>query len=173
MVSKVTDRSDFFSQKIAQRFLEISRRECKSKSVAASLHLVRLDLGVYAVETPYFWAVYYHDGRGPIQAKPGRVLVYFKNPDLDPRIPGRKYPVRASDIKRLTAAQFYRYLKDPSKGMIVKKSVGPAAGDPFFIRAQRAITREIGKMVRAELSAIVREEMGDLFDFRGGTTIYV
>jgi hypothetical protein len=159
------------SKILATRFLALAKKECGSKTVSASLHLIPLSDGSFAVETPYFWAVFYHDGRGPVRAKPGKVLVYFRNPDDDPRIPGRKYPVRASDIKRLTAADFYRFLRDPSRGMIVRKSVGPAKGDPFFVRAQAALTREVGNLVRKELSAIMREEMGELMNYVGSVEI--
>ena len=156
---------------IAERFLALSRRECKSRSVSASLQLVELQDGSWAVESPFYWAVYYHDGRGPIRAKPGHVLVYFRDIDQDPRVQGRNYPVRASDIKRLTKAQFYAYLKDPSRGMIVRDSVGPAEGDPFFLRAQEALSRQVGPLIEDNLHQAMRDELGEFFDFDGEVSV--
>jgi len=150
--------------RLANQFKDLASRESRSDSVARSLVTLQLDFGKVAVESPYYWAVYYHDGRGAIRARPGHKLVYFRSPDLDPRIPNRRYPVRATDIRRLTKQQFYRFLRNPASGMIVRDSVGPAEGDPFFTRAGRKFRRVAARTGSEQFSAYVRECMGDLMD---------
>lgn len=140
---------------------DASRRETRSKTIERSLQVTVLDFGRVAVETPYYWAVYYHDGRGPIRARPGHKLVYFRNIDQDPRVPNRRYPVRATDIRRLTKSQFYQMLNDPGSGMIVRTSVGPAPGDPFFERAGRIFPARASAVAQREFSAHVRALLGD------------
>lgn len=90
------------------------------------------------LEYPEYWAVWLHDGHGPINAQVGRKLVFYDNPNDDPRIrpiPGG-YPTRASSARRLTAAEFQEGLRqnrlraaqgrDPF--MWVVDSVGPFVG---------------------------------------------
>ena len=98
------------------------------------------------VRIPHYWAIYYHAGRGPIRAKPGMKLVYFKNPEEDPRTQGG-YPVRARDIRRLGTAEFYRYLKQGK--IIAVESVGPAVGTYFFTRGMRTFTNGLRYRIRA------------------------
>lgn len=150
--------------RLATSFRDLAREESRSKAISRTLQATVLDFGRVAVETPYYWAVYYHDGRGPIRARPGHKLVYFRNPDDDPRIPNRRYPVRAADIRRLSKTQFYRFLNDPSKGMIVRDSVGPAPGDPFFKRAGRRFKRAGAFLAQRDFSEFVRQTMGDLLN---------
>lgn len=149
------------SFKMATQFRDIAAKESRSRAISKSLNLMVLDFGKTAVETPYYWAVYYHDGRGAIRARPGHKLVYFKNIADDPRVSSGNYPVRESDVKSLTKSQFYRFLRDPSKGMVVADSVGPTAGDPFFDRAARKFKRQSNAIGEKAFSAFVRECMGD------------
>jgi len=104
---------------------------------------------------PHYWAVIVHDGRKRVTAKPGRVLVWFRNPAQDPRFPGKSTPARLSDLRsggasgivgsrgpgrrRLTRSEYRFWLKQNAKikdkdkrPMIVAKSSGPVTGDPFF-----------------------------------------
>lgn len=88
---------------------------------------------------PHYWAVYYHDGRdgfGPVSANK---LVFFDRPEDDPRLEGG-YPVRASEIRRLTRDEYVEGLERNAERrrnglrpfMYVVDSVGPQAGRPFF-----------------------------------------
>lgn len=111
------------------------------------------------VETPFYWAVYYHDGRGPIRAKPGKFLVFFVDPDDDPRHDGsaRNYPVRFAGRKRLTRQQFYQFL---SQGKIIAvKRVGPARSHPFFerISGEQIGTRAATPVALRELTRFICE----------------
>lgn len=63
------------------------------------------------IRVPHYWARFIHDGRGPSPGAPGtgKILVWFRDPKDDPRYPGGVYPVRRSDIKRLTRGQFRKW----------------------------------------------------------------
>ena len=73
---------------------------------AAARLIVDAQAGTASIFIPHYWAVYYHDGRAGFTAPGGRVLVFFADPDDDPRLEGG-YPVRASEIRRLTRDEFY------------------------------------------------------------------
>lgn len=148
------------SFKMATVFKNIAAKESESQAISRSLQLLVLDFGKTAVESPFYWSVFYHDGRGAIRARPGHRLVYFRNPADDPRLSGG-YPVRAADVKSLTKSQFYRFLRDPNSGMVVSKHVGPAAGDPFFKRAGRKFKLQATRIGRPAFSEFVRVCLGD------------
>lgn len=118
---------------------------------------------VFFIEVPFYWAVYYHDGRGPITARPGKYLAFFKDPDKDPRIPGRNYPVRSADVRTLREAiskAEFRRLVDSGE-LILAKRVGPAKAHPFFGSGMAVVARDAGRIAQAEMSAFVRECLGD------------
>lgn len=104
------------------------------------------------VGVPHYWAIYYHDGRGPIRAKPGKWLVYFKDPADDPRIKAG-YPVRASDIIHLTREQFLAALA--ANLLIVTKSVGPAGPHPFFTRGMDGFQDKVHEPARKFMSTVM------------------
>lgn len=120
------------------------------------------------VLTDFYWAIYYHDGRGPIHARPGKFLVFFRNPDDDPRINGaaRNYPRRASDIQRLSLSkgEFLRLLRSGS--MIATKRVGPADAHPFFESGFASLQSRYGPKVVDIFSTCVLETLfaDDLLD---------
>jgi hypothetical protein len=105
---------------------------------AAAL-IVEPQLGSARIVVPHYWAVYYHDGRGAFAAPAGRFLVYFADPDDDPRLEGGR-PVREADARRLTREQFLAGLEENEARaavgagpfMFVVRSVGPAGAHPFF-----------------------------------------
>lgn len=108
------------------------------------------------VEIPHYWAVYYHDGRGPIRAKPGKYLVYFNwyLAQLDPRVKvGSWYPKRANQVRHLTKAQFYEHLRKGN--IIVTKRVGPAEGQHFFTKGMAGFAQQADRIVRQEVRAWV------------------
>lgn len=88
---------------------------------------------------PEYWAVYYHDGRRGFSSPSGGFLVFFADPRNDPRVAGG-YPVRASEVRRLTAEEFdfglhqnaIRARQGLRPYMFVVRSVGPAGAHPFF-----------------------------------------
>ncbi len=84
------------------------------------------------LSVPHYWAIYYHDGRGEIRAKEGKVLVWFASIEDDPRVNTTGHPVRITDRQklRLSKAQFKRLRK--AGKLIVAKRSGPARGKPFY-----------------------------------------
>lgn len=60
-----------------------------------------------ALVIPHYWAVYLHDGRGPVWPDRARYIVFFRRIEDDPRVDGGKnYPVRASDIRKLSSSEY-------------------------------------------------------------------
>ena len=83
---------------------------------------------------PHYWAVYLHDGRGVVTPDEKTWLVWFHNPQDDPRTSGgADYPVRAADIRRLTPEEWAEGLERNAEAraaglppyMIVTKLAGP------------------------------------------------
>lgn len=109
------------------------------------------------VGVPHYWAIYYHDGRGPVRAKPGHFLVYFKDPADDPRIKAG-YPVRASDIIHLTRDQFLEALAQNK--LIVTRSVGPAAPHPFFTDGMKSFPEKAHGPAKRFMSDILSDYIG-------------
>lgn len=153
----------------------VAQREVDSEAIGRSLETINLDFGRVAVQTPFYWAPFYHDGRGPVRARPGHKIVFFRKPEDDPRIGfgAKRYPVRAADVRRLTKAEFYRYLRDPAKRMIVADSVGPAAGDPFFDRAAKVLVHRARVLGRQRFGAYVTSELADLLKLRERSLIVI
>jgi len=129
------------------------------------------------VGVPHYWAVYLHDGRGPVVKKGKGFLVFFKDPSRDPRLRGGR-PVRQADARRLTRNQFRDGLAmnrahlaaggDPFDApMIVVKSVGPAKATEFFTKGMAAFLPTIAAPIfRNEFDRYVQEmiDRDDLHD---------
>lgn len=93
------------------------------------------------IEIPHYWSAFVHDGRGPVAPVSKRVLVWFADPKDDPRTSGTTaYPVRMTDRRRLTKAQYLDGLERNRERraagqppyMIVTTHSGPVVGTPFF-----------------------------------------
>lgn len=110
------------------------------------------------VSVPHYWAVYYHDGRGPIRAKKGKFLVYFRNIEDDPRITGTASPERYADTKRLSLSPAtFRRMVDEGK-MIVTKGVRASAPRPFF-KPLRQFRNQVRPVVGRHFSRFVRDDL--------------
>jgi len=117
-----------------------------------------------AVQTEFYWALYYHDGRGPIsfEAKPGRFMVFYADPKEDPRtVGGTDYPRRVSDVRplRLGKGEFRRLLD--SGRLIAVKRVGPADPHPFFEVGMRNASRRASQAILSAFGAFVRRQLED------------
>jgi hypothetical protein len=124
-----------------------------------------LDGMVALVGVPHYWAVYLHDGRAGFGKSHG-FLVFFKNPAEDPRIQGG-YPERASQIRRLSPAEWRRGLErnrqhlaaggDPFDApMIVVRRVGPAQGAHWFTRGMAGFIEEAGQELATAFDAHIQ-----------------
>jgi len=117
---------------------------------------------------PQYWAVYYHDGRGPVRPINGKFLVYFADIEDDPRVSGgRNYPIHASQIRRLRLdpAEFRRLVK--SGKLIVRESVGPAKAHPFFERLAGRAAKIVAPTVAREMRSHLLGALADVRHLRG------
>jgi len=91
------------------------------------------------VGVPYFWAEAYHDGRGVVTPRSGGLLIFWPDPEKDPRH-GGVYPVSLSKKRRLTDEEFEAAFTDPDV-VITAKPVGPWRGNPYFENALKKLDR--------------------------------
>lgn len=133
-----------------------------------------------AVVFPQFWARYLHDGRGPIQARFGRKLVFFADPRDDPRIAPipRGYPTEPSQARRLTEGEYRaglernrrRRLAGQPPYMVVVDRVGPfegyhwldegGLGRPGMRTRSERLERRVGSVAQTELGILVANRIG-------------
>jgi len=161
MVLKSTDK-----RRIIRRILNEARRRARaaapSKTIKRAMQL-KIDSDIQGrIHIPQYWAVWYHDGRGPIRAK-GRKLVFFANPKDDPRLAGG-HPVTRGSVKHLTEKQYTAGLKRNKelKGtglvhMFVVDFVQGAQGFHFFDRAMVGIVPIIDQIIKEEVDRVVKE----------------
>lgn len=101
--------------KLLTRSLERLREITPSRRLRSSL--IRLPGTLFAgpgqpvqaiLQYPEYWALWLHDGHGPINAGFGKRLVFFNDPNDDPRIRPipEGYPTRASSARRLSPSEF-------------------------------------------------------------------
>lgn len=101
-----------------------------------------------ALYIPHYWAVYLHDGRGPVQPREAKFIVFYHRPQDDPRLVDG-YPERVSDIRKLSKGEFqaglqrnrvhaqlglppFMYVLKDDQGR--PRSAGPADGTRWFER---------------------------------------
>lgn len=105
----------------------------------ALLLIVEANVGRAELFIPHYWAVYYHDGRGPVQPITAQKIVFFADPRDDPRLVGGN-PRRVSDIRTLTRDDYQNGLEINAERrkngeppfMFVLDRAGPAGAHPFF-----------------------------------------
>lgn len=133
----------------------------KAKSLRDDLKLQIINVGELTSEariiSDFYWAIYYHDGRGPIQARPGKFLVFYRNPDDDPRIGGaaRNYPRRLAEVEplRLSKAAFNQLLR--AGKLVMTQRVKGAPAHPYFEVGFAALQARYGNKVEAIMSRCV------------------
>jgi len=142
-------------QEIGERELRRVRKSIGSRTLRAAIRLIineseeRADLFI-----PHYWAVYYHDGRGPVRPVNARKLVFFDDPRDDPRLRNGR-PVRESEVQRLTREQYQEGLRRNAERaarggrpfMYVVDSVGPAAPRPFFTQLEQGAAKRADDVV--------------------------
>lgn len=124
----------------------------------------------YVLGSPYYWAYYYHEGRGAMEqtGKSGKkFLVWFQNPKDDPRIAGG-YPKTRSQRKRLSKEDFVQGAAmnrrmDPSGEtmpyMIITKKAGPMIGRPFFDNGLKNFRAAARRTIRNKFPQFVKERI--------------
>lgn len=146
---------------LARRAFALVRDRIPSETLRAALKVVLTDKQA-VLFIPHYWAIYVHDGRGAVTPKDAVWLVWFADPQDDPRIRGG-YPVRGSDVRRLTKAQWLDGLRRNQENelegldpyMIVRQYSGPARGTPFFEKLRLA-DQVSASLVRAILDQALR-----------------
>jgi hypothetical protein len=92
------------------------------------------------------------------------VLVWFSNPDDDPRTRGGlEYPVRRSEARRLSKAEYDRGLEENRRRraaglppyMIVTTLAGPVVGTPFFTAGADEFYAHLLPIIREEFERFV------------------
>ena len=156
----MTEVVDKIVAAVAEPILNVSRAMCESRTLRQALKIERTDTG-FVLSVPHYWAAFFHDGRGTVNARPGHKLVFYKNPAEDPRIAGG-YPVRLSDVRKLTRAEFYRDLR--AGKLIVTERVGPSGphefmGDALTVRASQNVELRSAEV----LQQATRDALGPLF----------
>jgi len=148
-----------------------------SKTLREALTLlVDAQAGRARLYIPHYWAEYYHDGRGPVSPVDARLLVFFANPADDPRLAGG-YPVRASEIIRLTKEQWDEGLAINADRreqglppyMIVVPRVGPAGAHPFFEELSSGAADRADPVILDAFDDALQELIDTDRDFAGET----
>jgi hypothetical protein len=120
------------------------------------------------VTVPFYWAVYVHDGRGPVHAKPGGYLCFFpEHRHLDPRTNGTN-ALQGTTVKprRLRPDEFYSWLQvnreRAERGlppiMVVTKRVGPAKGIPFMDMGLKGLPAAASQILPTEFQLLLRRK---------------
>lgn len=104
----------------------------------------------------YYWARFVNDGRGPVRADDDKVLVFYEDPQDDPRIK-RGYPRKPEQVKRLTKRQLRSGIE---RGLIiVAQEVGPAEGLGFIEDGIRKTRDEVAgsalKQIRGDVRRLI------------------
>lgn len=160
-----------------RRILESALRHAKpivtkaSEQLGDELEHEVIAPGRARLHLPHFWALYLHDGtkRKRVRQR-GDLFVWFRNPADDPRlVQGGKHPVRLSDVKTLTRAQFLdglrRNAERAARGqppfMIVTEFKAPRRGFFFFSKGMRRLASQ-GADVHRGAKLSLREELAAL-----------
>lgn len=169
-------------RRIGERAFDRAKPQIQSETLQKSLVLeisTSLAEPRAVLYLPHHWAVYVHDGRGPVRPVEKRWLVWFQNPADDPRTAGgRNYPVRASDARRLSPAEWEmgmlenaaRRAAGQEPYMIVTKLSGPVTFPKhfeFFTKGMEGFGDTVGDIVGEELDSFVSSLLPT---FGGGNT---
>lgn len=159
--------------KMADRLREVVKRYIPSETLRNSIEIhLRIDAGLVttSLEWPHYWAVYYHDGRGPLRPVNGKYLVYFLDPEDDPRF-DQGYPVRASEIKRLelTPEEFKDAIA--SGKMIVTNHVKRGRARRFIDRLAGRAARTVQPLVQPAFRQHLKLALSDILRIRSSTRL--
>lgn len=143
---------------------------CNTKDKIPSRHVRYFMTSSIETETkgklnvPYYWAHWYHSGRGAINKN--KLLIWYKNPKHDPRLPGNGYLFSGTKFRSLKPSEFKRDLA--AGRLIVARGVGPTTVNyPFFANeavngrrgGMQGLDTELNQMMKAELDKYSRERM--------------
>lgn len=165
MAITLADSGDQFATRVAAVFantlMDIIQEQDISRTIKKNLFVLLDDVTSIAqvVAAPY-WAGFYHEGRGIVVPKDKQVLIWFKDPELDPRKPSNIF----RPGRRLTKAEF-KFARDAGL-LIITNRAGPSVAHPFFRDAEPEFFGRLDPiafaMTSAEVFRLMKEE-----DIRG------
>jgi hypothetical protein len=136
-----------------------------SRTLQRALELNRQSASVISLHIPHYWAVFVHDGHGPVNMPPGKYMAAFRDPRLDPRL-ASGYPIRASQVKSLkdviSPAEFRQYLRSGDLILFTKRS--RVEGAKWFDNEGNMRTFVVDAYMTARLrfENYVKRQLGDL-----------
>jgi hypothetical protein len=139
---------------LAEAFLEVVKRRCQSQTIRDNLVILNGPdpNEVRIVALPY-WSAWYHNGRGIVEPQDKRILVWYKDPSLDPRKPTNIFAPGRS----LTPEEFAR---DNKAGLlIIAQRSKPSVAHPFF---DEAALEFASQAILASQQAVNDQVMRDL-----------
>ncbi len=163
------DLAKMVGDKLSTYLRSVIESDSLRKSMRVEID-VEGELVLARIVFPQYWAVYYHDGRGPVRPTNGKFIVFFQDVEDDPRVSGG-YPERVGDIKRLnlSPAEFKALVK--SGELIVRKAVGPAKSHRFLDKLRGNSSAKVATLVKNEFSKHVQASLKDLLDIRISHTL--
>ena len=138
----------------AQTFIEIVRKQDISRTIKKNLIVLLDDVTATAevVATPY-WAAYYHNGRGIVVPRRAQMLVWFEDPDQDPRKPTNVF----RPGRRLTKEEFKA--AEAAGLLIITKRAGPAGPHPFFKDAEPDFSAQVNLIASGMLNSEISRQL--------------
>jgi len=164
-------------EELGKRELARVKRIIGSRTLKAAVELIvdenamRADLFI-----PHFWAIWYHDGRGRVSPKNARKLVFFDNPENDPRTRGAS-PRNRGQVRRLTRAEYEEGLRINQQRfeaglrpfMFVVDSVRKSRPRPFFKQLEQGAAERADPIVLRVFERELLREIDNDKDTRSET----
>ena len=133
---------------------------------------------------PHYWALYVHDGRLPFSMPPGKYLVWFRNPALDPRLKGGQTPERANRLLHLSPAEFKSWLEKNKEAraqglpppMIVVRQIHKATRGTFFFDnnvGMKGYAAKASKAVGPFVRGYMLSQVADLMNIKDRAVAYL
>ena len=160
MAITLADSSDQFATRVAAVFanmlVDLVKQQAISKTIKKNLFVLLDDVTSKAevVAAPY-WAGFYHEGRGIVVPKDNQVLIWFKDPDEDPRKPSNVF----RPGRKLTKSEF-RFAKDAGL-LVITTRAGPSVAHPFFTDAEPELFSRLDAVALGMIEAEVFRLMAD------------
>ena len=121
---------------------------------------------------PHYWAIYVHDGRGPIFKE--HLMIWYKDRRQDPRLRTTGgYPKRKRQVAKFRKGELARDIKAGKIGGMAH-SVGPVAPSKFFSNrsGMRGFKKDIVvPLVTARWKKHIASRIKSIKDLRGLITI--
>lgn len=149
---------------LAREYLRSSQgSETLQRDMRAVIDSIESGVALGRVNVPYYWALYVHDGRPAVLARPGQYLCFFPNKSDDPRTSGGTDYAPTPGIRdsseggfHLTRKQFFGFLEQNEQRrangqdpiMIVTKRVGPVLRQrKFFDVGLATLRNDVARIV--------------------------